>query len=87
MFEVVTEDVKKWFAVGGRGNINEISVTLDKVTVQRVSYTVILTYYFFQGKIYIFLNCLMVMDEDEYDSPGTASAVVRNLMETLGVTR
>ena len=87
VFEVVTEDVKKWFAVGGRGNINEISVTLDKVTVQRVSYTVLLTYYFFQGKIYIFLNCLMVMDEDEYDSPGTASAVVRNLIETLGVTR
>ena len=62
-------------------------MTLDKVTVQRTSYTVILTYFFRDGVIYILLNKLLVMKVDEYDSEGTARAVVDALVGTLGISR
>ena len=87
VFEVLTEDTKKWFSETGRGQIEEISVTLDKVTIQRTSYTALLTYFFNNGVIYIILNKLMVMAVDEYDSEGTARAVINGLQETLGLTR
>ena len=67
--------------------MEEISATLDKVTVQRVSYTVLLTYFFSEGKIHVLLNSLMVMKSDEYDSEGTARAVARELAETLGISK
>ena len=86
VFEVVSEKAKKWFG-GGEGGVEEISVTLDKVTIQRKSFTVLLTYFFSNGVIYIFLNKLMQMLVDEYDSVGFARAVVRDLCETLGVTK
>jgi hypothetical protein len=50
-----------------------------KVTVQRTSYTVLMTYFFFEGVIYIILNKLVIMHEDEYDSEGTARSVVAAL--------
>ena len=87
VFEVLTEDTKKWFSETGRGQIEEISVTLDKVTIQRTSYTALLTYFFNNGVIYIILNKLMVMAVDEYDLEGTARAVINGLQETLGLTR
>ena len=62
-------------------------MTLDKVTVQRTLYTCLLTYYFYNGVLYCLLNKLMTIAEDDYDSPGTARAVVEALMETLGVTK
>ena len=87
LFDLVSEDIKEWFRRRGKGEVEEISVTLDKVTVQRVSYTVLLTYFFCEGKIHILLNSLMVMKSDEYDSEGTARAVVKELAETLGISR
>ena len=87
VFNIVTEDIKEWFRRRGEGEVEEISATLDKVTVQRVSYTVLLTYFFSEGKIHVLLNSLMVMKSSEYDSEGTARAVVRELAETLGIGR
>ena len=67
--------------------MEEIAVTLDKVTIQRISYTALLTYFFHHGVIYVILNKLYTMRVDEYDSKGTARAAVGHLVETLGVTR
>ena len=73
--------------MGGPGNIKDIAVTLDKVTTQRVSYTCLLTYYFYDGIIYCMLNKLMTMGENDYDSEGSARAVVEGLTETLGISK
>ena len=51
------------------------------------SYTVIMTYFFFNGKIHIVLNKLEKLNLDEYDSIGTALMVIRVLKETLGYTQ
>ena len=67
--------------------MNYITVTLDKVTVQRTSYTVILTFFFYEGKIHIILNKLAKLSTDEYDAEGTAEMLVQTLVETLGITR
>ena len=64
--------------------ITEIAVTLDKVTVQHRSFTVLLTLFFVDGKIYCALNDLLTMKED---ARGTAAMVVRSLKETLGLSR
>ena len=87
IFEVVSEKVRDWFVQDGPGCIDDIAITLDKVTVNRVSFTVLLTYFFWEGKIYVLLNKLNVMNEDEYDSEGTARAVVEVLLLTLGVSK
>ena len=87
VFDIVSEKVKNMFRARGEREVEAVAVTLDKVTVQRVSYTVLLTYFFWQGVIHIVLNKLMVMKEDEYDSEGTASAVVASLTESMGISR
>jgi hypothetical protein len=83
-FEVVTERVKKLF---NSGEITEVSATLDKVTIHHRSFTVLLTFFFYNGLIYCTLNELFMMKSDSYDSRGTAEMVVRSLKETLGLTR
>ena len=87
VFDVVSEKVKSWFASRRAHEVEEIAVTLDKVTVQRTSYTVLLTYFFYEGVIHVVLNKLMIMATDEYNSEGTASAVVEALAGTLGISR
>jgi len=82
-FEVVTTVMQELFR---SDMVTEFSCTLDKVTVQHRSYTVLMTF-FNEGKIYCFLNGLVKMAEDEYDSRGTAKMVVDQLKETLGLTR
>ena len=57
-----------------------------QVTVHRTSFTVILTYFFFKGKIHIILNKLEKLSSDEYDGEGTARMLIRTLCETLGVS-
>ena len=84
-FEVMTESVQNMFK--DEEGITEISVTLDKVTVQHRSFTVLLTLFFVDGKIYCVLNDLLTMKEDDYDARGTAAMVVRCLKETLGLSR
>ena len=64
--------------------ITELSATftLDMVTVQLRSFTVLLTFFFRNGKIFCLLNSVLKMGEDDYDSAGTASMVVRSLKES-----
>ena len=60
---------------------------MDKVTVNRTSYTVIVTYFFWEGKINVILNKLVKISTIQYDAPGTASMVIDCLIETLGLTK
>ena len=83
-FEVVTTIMQELFR---SDKVSEFSCTLDKVTVQHRSYTVLMTFFFNEGKIYCFLNSLVKMAEDDYDSRGTAKMVVDQLKETMGLTR
>ena len=83
IFDSVTEKNKLFF----KENVQNISVTLDKVTVKRRSYTVIMTYFFFDGKIHVILNKLQKLSTNEYDGRGTANMVVNTLCETLGFSK
>ena len=56
------------------------------VTVQRTSFTVVHTYFFFNGKLHVILNKLHNLSSDQYDSTGTAKMVIKTLCETLGVS-
>ena len=68
-------------------NIKSASLTLDKVTVSRVAYTVLLSYFFHEGQIHAVLNSLHVMKSTEYDGENTANMVGLDLMASLGITR
>lgn len=62
-----------------------LSVTLDKVTVSRISYTVICSYFFYQGEIFVLLNKLHKMRSNDYSAKETADMMVLVLIETLGL--
>ena len=57
------------------------------MTVQSRSFTVLLTYFFYEGKIYCLLNSLLKMGEDNYNSAGTARMIVSEMSKALGITR
>jgi hypothetical protein len=65
--------------------VDAIATTEDKVTVQRNSYLALLTYFFYNGKIHVFLNKLIKCTTQDYDGPGTAKVIVDTLKETLGL--
>ena len=67
-------------------NVEEFSCTLDKVTVDRQSFTVLLCFFFSDGEIKCFLNKVVKMESNMYDSKGTACMVVNNLQKSLGLT-
>ena len=82
IYEIVSNKTKKFFE-----EIQDIAVTLDKVTVQRNSFTVIMTYFFSEGKIHIILNELKKLSTKDYDGKGTATMVIKSLCDTLGYTK
>ena len=82
-FEVVSGKMRKFFC----DNIKSIAVTLDKVTVHHTSYTVIMTYFFWRGKLHVVLNELTILNLDNYDSEGTARMVVNSLISTFSYSR
>ena len=57
------------------------------MTVGHVSYMVILTYFFHDGQIFIYLNRLEKLQEADYDGPGTAAMLVKVLRDTTGWSR
>ena len=66
---------------------NEIAATLDKVTSGHGSYSVVCTHFYLYGKLNVVLNELTVMEQDDYDSEGAASALIETLSRSLGITR
>ena len=66
--------------------IKSFSVTLDKITVQRIPYCAVLTYFFWEGRISILLNSVHRMKSDQADSNETAQMVITMLTETLGLS-
>ena len=66
--------------------VKSAAFTLDKVTVELTPYTVLVTFFFHQGEINVFLNHLHVMKSMEYGE-GTANFVGMELMRTLGIKR
>ena len=82
-FEVVVQKMQKFF----RDNIKNITASLDKVRVNHVSYTVLITYFFWDGILHCVLNELTILSLDDYDSQGTARMVVESLTRTLGYSR
>ena len=81
LFDIVTAKTIRFFA-----DIEDISVTLDKVTVHNISYTVILSYFFNKGKLHIFLNKVHKLSTDQYSGEGTARMLIATLCETFGVS-
>ena len=80
VFDILSEKTIDFF-----NDIKYISVSLDKVTVKRTSFTVITTYYFHEGKLHVVLNKLEIMKKkEEFSAEGTAQMVVNTLKETLG---
>ena len=63
--------------------VTEFSCTLDKVTVQHRSFTVLFTFFFINGKIFCLLNILIAMKEDKYNVSGTAKMVVFSCNTTI----
>ena len=81
-FMKLSDEIKELF----RSHIKSFSVTLDKITVQRVPYVAVLTYFFWEGRIAILLNSVHRMKSEEGDSDGNAQMVIKVLMETLGLS-
>ena len=82
VMEVLTEKFQKLFQI----EIENFCITLDKVTIFNTSFTILCTYYFMDGCIYIIHNELFVMDVDDYCSEGCARKVVEVLCRTLGIS-
>ena len=57
------------------------------MTVGGVPYTVLVTYFFYNGQIHCVLNNLHVMRSYEYSREETANMIVLDLMESLGLNR
>ena len=66
--------------------VKQITVTLDKVTCVGVSYTVIMTYFFWHGRIPCVLNDLKVMTSVDGDGHGSAIMLTTTLMQSLKIT-
>lgn len=79
----LSDDIKDYI----KHNVESFSVTLDKVTDRGIPYTVIVSYFFAEGRIWILLNSVYKMDQREYDGAGTAKMVVKVLMDSLGLTK
>lgn len=70
---MISEETKQFFrAVMGDDVVKDIAVSVDKVTVGHVSFSVVCTYFFLYGKQHVFLNELAIMEEDDYNSEGAA---------------
>ena len=82
-FDILSERTRKFF----QEMVKSIAVTLDKVTIHRTSFTVLMTYFFKDGKLHVILNKLHKLGLLEYDSMGTAKMVINVLTETLGLTQ
>ena len=68
-------------------SVQYASFSLDKVTVRMVPYTVLVTYFFYDGKLNVYLNAVYPMKSFQYGREETAKFVGQELMRTLNLTR
>ena len=85
VWEVLSEIIKKLSS--DPDLIRDICVTLDKVTVFNVPYSVVCTYYFLEGGLHVLINGLIVMEEDDYCGQGCAKVLTEFVMNTLGLSK
>ena len=79
MFEELSDIIKGYFKT-----VKNASFSLDKVTVRNVPYTVLVTYFFYGGKLRCILNSIQHMKSYEYDAKSTAEMIGNDLMVSLG---
>lgn len=82
IFHKLSENIKARFK-----NVEHACFTLDKVTVRRTPFTVLMTYFFYEGKIHVLLNSVHKMREEDYDGKGAAEMVGKVLMSTLDLSK
>ena len=82
IYEDLTERIVKIIE-----EVEDIAVTLDKVTIGTKSYTVVITYYFYNGAIHCLLNKLYIMRSKDGDGESTAKFLIMTLMETLRISK
>ena len=82
VFDKLTESVKDRFQ-----KVKNACFTLDKVTVRRTPFTVIMTYFFSGGKIHVLLNSVHKMKVEEYSGRGSAEMIGKTLMASLGLSK
>ena len=70
VFVKLSDKIKEKFQ-----SVESACFSLDKVTVRRTRFTVLMTYFFFEGRIHVLLNSVHKMMESEYDGPGCAEMV------------
>ena len=81
-FTLLTDNIRSKFK-----QVKSIAVTLDKVTCGHHPYTVIITYFFWEGRIRVVLNRVQPMTPDWYDGAGSANMVIETLRDTLKMSR
>ena len=68
-------------------SVKNACFSLDKVTVRRTPFTVIMTYFFYDGKIHVLLNSVHKMNPEEYSGAGAAEMLGKVLMTSLGLSK
>ena len=81
VFEKLSDKIKQMVQ-----EVETLGVTLDKVTLGGQSYTVIVTYFFFNGEIKTVLNALFIMSTAHADGQGVAEMLCNTLRSTLGLS-
>ena len=88
VYDIVKKDIQDFFRdEKPETKIRDIAVTLDKMTIQHISYTVILAYFFRRGRIYCICVDVVVMNPEDYDSEGAARMVINSVCTSLGISR
>lgn len=82
VFVKLSDKIKEKFQ-----SVESACFSLDKVTVRRTPFTVLMTYFFFEGRIHVLLNSVHKMMESEYDGPGCAEMVGNLLMLSLNLSK
>ena len=84
--DVIYKKLREWHRELFKGTKSS-SITLDKVTVGRIPFTLLMTYFFKEGRIRCILNKLHSMKSNEYDGENTANMVEIDLMASLGIIK
>ena len=88
VYDILKKDVQDLFRdEQADTKIRDMALTLDKMTIQHVSYTVILAYFFRRGRIYVICVDVVVMNPNDYDSEGAALMVINTVCKALGISR